>query len=56
MGDEVRAGEQSQRQVGIYEHWCEHVCCQEWHSWSYSRIKTETRWFCYEHRAEALLG
>lgn len=60
MSDEFRPGEVPARapHTGIVEHLCEHPGCRKWGGWGYSRPRTETRWFCYEHKAdgEVLLG
>lgn len=57
MGDELRQGTEHRVAPGIVEHLCEHAGCQQWGSWGYSRVKNETRWFCFQHRdeGEALL-
>lgn len=51
MSDELRAGEEAQKDKGVSDHRCEHPGCAEWGSWGYQRSKLEaTRWYCYGHR------
>ena len=56
MSDEIRLpgapAELRRAPSGLTVHYCEHPGCKEWGGWGYSRTKQDTRWFCFEHRAD----